>query len=261
MHPSPNLIPTANHDLPTLAPLTTSVGPLCRDVRDAAVALGAMAGPDGRDYMASTVATPNLLDELDTGVDGWRFAWTGPPADRRIGMSARQPDFAHRYGQWALVTGAAQGIGAAYAERLHAVPVERKITQIALNCTSVVILADRLTRQMVQRRRGGVIIMASGSPDAGSSYIPTYPATKAFDRVFAEGLWAEMRPYGVDVTTVMPGATQTPGFIAALPPGFEPTRMMRPGDPFAVVDAALDGLGSKINVRPGSAVAQIVGAG
>ena len=33
-------------------------------------------------------------------------------------MSLR-PDFAEHYGRWAMVTGAAQGIGAAYATRLH----------------------------------------------------------------------------------------------------------------------------------------------
>jgi short-subunit dehydrogenase len=68
--------------------------------------------------------------------------------------------------------------------------------------------------------------------------------------VFAEGLWAELRPYGVDVTTVMPGAVNTPGFRASLPPGRGPTRLMQPIDPSVVVDAALEGLGKAINVRP-----------
>ena len=103
---------------------------------------------------------------------------------------------------------------------------------------------------MVARGRGGVIIMASGSAEMGASYIATYAATKAFDRVFAEGLWSELSPHGIDVTTVMPGAVNTPGFRASLPPGQEPTRLMQPVDPFVVVDAALAGLGRQINVRP-----------
>jgi hypothetical protein len=49
---------------------------------------------------------------------------------------------------------------------------------------------------------------------------------------------------------VMPGAVNTPGFRASLPPGRGPTRLMQPIDPFVVVDAALEGLGKTINVRP-----------
>jgi short-subunit dehydrogenase len=238
---------------------------------------------------------------------------------------ALRTDFKERYGKWALVTGAAQGIGAAYSRRLVelGMPVvmldvqaellekgaaelsaafpkaeirvvvcdlsdaaavngavdslsdleigllvanagigavgrwlevsqSTKLTQVAVNCASVVVLADRLTPLMVERKRGGVIIMASGSADAGASFIVTYAATKAFDRVFAEGLWLELSPYGIDVTTVMPGATDTEGFQASLPNGVKPTKMMTPGSPAAVVEAALEGLGTKINVHPGS---------
>jgi short-subunit dehydrogenase len=141
------------------------------------------------------------------------------------------------------------GIGA--VGRWLEVPLEVKMKQIAINCTSTLILAHRLTPAMAQRRQGGVIIMASGSADMGASFIVTYAATKAFDRVFAEGLWAELSPYGIDVTTVMPGAVNTPGFRAALPPGLGPTRLMQPINPLVVVDAALEGLGKKINVKPG----------
>lgn len=241
-------------------------------------------------------------------------------------------DFATRYGPWALVTGAAQGIGAAYGQRLAGlglsvvlldveadlleqqaarvraqapgvevrtlltdlsdpvglqsavttlddleigllvanagigavgrwleVPLETKLRQVAVNCTSVVILADLLTPRMVERRRGGVIVMASGSAQAGSSFIVTYAATKAFDRVFAEGLWLELARYGVDVTTVMPGAVDTPGFRDTIPAGQGPTRLMQPADPMSVVDAALEGLGRSVNVTPGPRLAAVLG--
>jgi len=242
-------------------------------------------------------------------------------------------DFVHRYGKWALITGAAQGIGAAYSERLCAmgmpvvlldvqaelleeqaaklrkaspgvevrtsatdladhqalraaldtvedleigllvanagigavgrwleVPLETKLRQVAVNCASMVVIADRLTPKMVDRKRGGVIVMSSGSAAGGSSFIVTYAATKAFDRVFAEGLWLELAPYGIDVTAIMPGAVDTPGFRETIPPGHQPTRMMTPADPMVIVNAALNGLGSKINIVPGGRLGGVVAA-
>jgi uncharacterized protein len=141
------------------------------------------------------------------------------------------------------------GIGA--VGRWLEVPLDLKLRQISVNCASLVILAHRLTPLMVQRKRGGVIVMASGSADMGCSFIVNYAATKAFDRVFAEGLWAELSPYGIDVTAIMPGAVNTPGFQAIIPKGHEPTPQMQPISPFIVVDAAIEGLGVELNVKPG----------
>jgi NAD(P)-dependent dehydrogenase (short-subunit alcohol dehydrogenase family) len=45
---------------------------------------------------------------------------------------------------------------------------------------------------------------------AGSAHIATYCATKAFDTVLAEALWAEWREHGVDVLGLVLGATDTP---------------------------------------------------
>jgi aspartyl-tRNA(Asn)/glutamyl-tRNA(Gln) amidotransferase subunit A len=49
------------------------VGPLARDVGDAAVVLGAIAGHDPRDSTASPRPVPALLDGLDGGVRGLRI--------------------------------------------------------------------------------------------------------------------------------------------------------------------------------------------
>lgn len=244
---------------------------------------------------------------------------------------ALRPDFASRYGKWALVTGAAQGIGFAYCQRLVElgmpvvmldvqaqlleekaarlratgaevraltcdlsdvaavnaavdsladleigllvanagigavgrwldVPQETKVAQVAVNCTSVIVLTDRLTPLMVARKRGGVIIMASGSAEMGSSFIATYAATKAFDRVLAEGLYLALKPHGVDVTTVMPGAVDTEGFHESLPQGVAPTKMMSPVSPATIVNAAFEGLGTKVNVRPQGKLGPVIGA-
>jgi short-subunit dehydrogenase len=44
----------------------------------------------------------------------------------------------------------------------------------------------------------------------------TYSASKAFDLCFAEGLWAELRPYNIDVLSLVLGMTDTPAFRALL---------------------------------------------
>jgi len=63
---------------------------------------------------------------------------------------------------------------------------------------------------MRTRRRGGIIIVGSGACYGGLTGITVYSATKAFDLCFGEGLWAELRPHGVDVLNLIMGRTDTP---------------------------------------------------
>jgi aspartyl-tRNA(Asn)/glutamyl-tRNA(Gln) amidotransferase subunit A len=76
VHPTPGRIPEVNYEIPTLTGFTGSTGPICRSVRDAAIALGTMAGPDGRDFACMKTEVPDLLEGLDDGVDGMSFAWS-----------------------------------------------------------------------------------------------------------------------------------------------------------------------------------------
>ena len=63
---------------------------------------------------------------------------------------------------------------------------------------------------MRDRGRGALLLMSSGAGWAGGARLAVYSATKAFDRNFAEGLWAELRPSGVDVLSVVVPPTETP---------------------------------------------------
>lgn len=69
---------------------------------------------------------------------------------------------------------------------------------------------------MRQRRRGGLLLVNSGACYGGGSFLATYAASKAFDLVFAEGLWAELHRHGVDVLTLVMGQTDTPAYRALL---------------------------------------------
>jgi short-subunit dehydrogenase len=52
---------------------------------------------------------------------------------------------------------------------------------------------------MVERGRGAVVLVTSGAAWAGGPTLATYGATKAFNLILAESLWAEWPASGVDV--------------------------------------------------------------
>jgi short-subunit dehydrogenase len=64
--------------------------------------------------------------------------------------------------------------------------------------------------KMVARRRGGIILIGSLAGNAGAATTVLYSAAKAFAQIFAEGLWSEWKPLGVDVLYAVLGATRTP---------------------------------------------------
>jgi len=70
---------------------------------------------------------------------------------------------------------------------------------------------------MLQKGRGAVILMASLAGFQGSGFLSAYGASKAFNRVLAEGLWYEWKNRGVDVIACCAGATSTPNFIDTKP--------------------------------------------
>jgi short-subunit dehydrogenase len=192
-------------------------------------------------------------------------------------------DFAAKYGPWALIAGASEGIGACLADELgargldliliarngalledvaagvrarHGVEVrplvldltdpavrdrvaaateglevglvvynagasdrtstfldneyEYSLKQIQLDCVGPVALARHFGPGMRDRGRGGIVLVASLACVAGSATLAVYSAVKAFQHNLAEGLWAELRPYGVDVVCTPLGMTYTP---------------------------------------------------
>lgn len=78
------------------------------------------------------------------------------------------------------------------------------------NCLIPMQLAHHYGRAMVARGRGGIVILSSGAAFVGAPNMAAYGATKAFDMIFAESLWSELRDQGVDALGVILGETDTP---------------------------------------------------
>jgi short-subunit dehydrogenase len=191
--------------------------------------------------------------------------------------------YAERYGPWALIAGASEGTGAAFAEQLAAQgrnlilvarrqePLDALAARLrdahGVECITASIdlaapdASDRMAeaadgrevgllilnagadtngsqfldndienwvaltnrnvmttlrachhfgKAMRARRRGGMILVGSGACYVGLPGISVYGATKAYDLVLGEALWAELKPFGVDVLNLIMGKTDTP---------------------------------------------------
>jgi len=135
--------------------------------------------------------------------------------------------------------------GFGYAGRFERQESERLQAMVQLNCLTPMLLTKRLLAGMRARGRGAVIITGSA---AGAQPVPlncVYAATKAFDRLLGEGLWAELQGTGVDVLVLEPGPTLTEFQAAA---GEVSHGGQRPAH---VVRVALDALGEQPSVVAG----------
>ena len=93
--------------------------------------------------------------------------------------------------------------------------LEQELGQIRVNCEAVVHLTRLFVPAMVERRRGWVMILDSTASFQPVPFLSTYAATKGFDRFFALGLAEEVAPYGVHVTALCPGPTESEFFAVA----------------------------------------------
>ncbi len=234
----------------------------------------------------------------------------------------KNTDFRVRYGTWALVAGASEGLGAEFATQLaarglnlvliarrgelleqlgaqltrdHAIEVralpldlaredsgsvveaatsdieigllvynaalsmigpyfeitlEDHLKEIAINCRAPLTLSYLLGQHMLKRRRGGIVLMSSLSSSQGSPLVTNYSATKAYNRLLAEGLWDELRQQGIDVLACSASVVSTPGYQSSAPrhSGRLSVSAMTPR---AVVTETLAALGKQPVIIPG----------
>lgn len=98
-------------------------------------------------------------------------------------------------------------------------PLEDALRIVRVNSIGHIALSHHFGKKMLARRRGGIVLVGSMACVAGAAGVITYSAAKAFAQIFAEGLWAEINPHGVDVVYVPLGSFNTPAMarIGLLP--------------------------------------------
>lgn len=117
-----------------------------------------------------------------------------------------------------------------------------------VNVRAPLLLAKLLSGPMIERGRGGLVLMSSLAGSQGSPNIAAYAATKSFNAILAEGLWGELKPRGVDVLACLAGAVLTPGYEQAESGKPAPGSM----DAARVAEQTLDALGKGPIVIPGA---------
>jgi short-subunit dehydrogenase len=136
--------------------------------------------------------------------------------------------------------------GFSAAGRFERVPRAKILGMVRVNCVAVAALTHAFLPAMKQRGRGAVIIVSSAAAYQPLGLAATYAATKAFDLMLGEGLWAENQGTGVDFLVLSPGPVDTEFQTVA---GETP----HPGaTPEAVVRAAFAALGRKPSVVAGA---------
>lgn len=127
------------------------------------------------------------------------------------------------------------------AVKFHDRSLDEVMHLVKLNVVTPTKLCHRIGAQMRARKRGGIILLGSMAGLAGTGWVATYSATKAYDQMLAEGLWRELKADGVDVMVLVAGATATPAHDRM---GAKVTKEYPPMDPADVAREGLAALGS-----------------
>ena len=118
------------------------------------------------------------------------------------------------------------GVGT-FAPILHAKPADLR-AMLDVHVVGTLLCARAALRRMQPRRKGHIVVI--GSHVAHRTFVEcgAYTAAKAGQLGLTRVLAEEARPYDIRVTSILPGATDTP--IWDDRPGFDRSKMMKPED-------------------------------
>lgn len=134
------------------------------------------------------------------------------------------------------------------AGRFESADVEREARMVRVNCESVVVLSRALVRGMLDRRRGGILNVASTAGHQPTPFMSTYGASKAFVLSFTLALAEELRGSGVHALVLCPGPVPT-GFQAAASIPSGALLSVAKLDAHTVVERALDAYAARAVIK------------
>src|SRR6266540_3042502 len=104
-----------------------------------------------------------------------------------------------------LVNNAGFGVGGAFSET----DLNRELDEIQVNITALTHLTKLFLPQMIKRRSGRILQVASTAGFQPGPLMSVYYATKAYVVSFSQALSEELRHSGVSVTALCPGSTHS----------------------------------------------------
>lgn len=157
------------------------------------------------------LAVSLLQTELDQLSDDFSF---GATRLQTLQMDLAKPDAAAALLRWCqendwfpdiLVNNAGF---ACFGDAVDLSP-ERVASMLELNVVTLTMSSMLFGRQMKERGHGAILNVGSTAGMVPSMRFAAYGGSKSYVNTFTYALAAELRPYGVTVTCLTPGATQT----------------------------------------------------
>ena len=144
------------------------------------------------------------------------------------------------------------GIG--YFAELQSLSIDRFDEMFRINVRGVFLVTRAFLPDMIQRRQGTIVNIASLAGKNGFVGGTGYAATKHAVLGFSRSLMLEVRRHNVRVVSICPGSVDTPFFEKAGQRLSNPDRVLSPEDVARLVIAALEvseqALVSELEVRP-----------
>lgn len=183
-----------------------------------------------------------------------------PPTVRLEQYDAAEPGASHALAERVLIAHGCPDVlvnnaGAVVYGPVEETPQERVRALFQVNVFSPVELTQALLPAMRERGSGTVVNVTSLGGRMVFPFFTTYNATKHALEGFSEGLWHELRPFGIRVKAIEPGYVETPIYAAM-------DERKRPEGPYAPYVEAMNAFSDGVQKRtsPEAAAEEIMRA-